>query len=70
MRQIILATSAIAALLVGLSTIASAAPVTPLVTQGTPALTGNVERVDYTWNHHHYHHRSWDKNNRHWRYYN
>jgi hypothetical protein len=50
--------------------IASASPASTMLDQGTAVGTANVEQIDYSWNHHHYHHRSWDKRNHHWHYYN
>jgi hypothetical protein len=57
-------------LIVGATGIAAASPATNLLGQGTPAAETGVEHIDYNWNHHHYHHRSWDKKNHHWHYYN
>jgi hypothetical protein len=69
MNKIILPTLIISGLLTGASTLAFAAPVAHLVGRDAIARVSNVDRVDYTWNHHRYKHRSWDKKARHWHYY-
>jgi hypothetical protein len=69
-HNIILRTLTISGLIIGTSTIASAAPVTYLLGHDAAVrTTANVERVDYSYNHHRYQHRSWDKTHRRWRYY-
>jgi hypothetical protein len=68
MQRIILRTTMIAGLIVSASGIASAAPATHLLDRNTTGATSNVEHIDYNWNHHRYHHRSWDKKNHHWHY--
>jgi hypothetical protein len=54
----------------GTSTLASAASTTRLLGPSHPDSVTQIERVDYTWNHQHYHHRAWDKEHKRWRYYN
>ncbi len=67
MHTIILRTVTIAGLIIGVSSIAS--PARPLLSRDSALQTSQVERVDYTYNHHRYKHRSWDKRHRRWRYY-
>jgi hypothetical protein len=69
MHKIILRTLTIAGLVAGASTVASAAPAVYAFGRDAAVQTGNVQRVDYTYNHHRYKHRSWDKKNRRWHYY-
>jgi hypothetical protein len=57
-------------LMAGTSTLASAASTTRLLGPSHPDSVTQIERVDYTWNHQHYHHRAWDKEHKRWRYYN
>jgi hypothetical protein len=56
-------------LIAGTATFASASPATHLLGSDAAVQASSVQRVDYTWNHHHYKHRSWDKKARHWHYY-
>jgi hypothetical protein len=56
-------------MIVGTSILASASPAMHLLASDTAVQASSVQRVDYTWNHHHYKHRSWDKNARRWHYY-
>jgi hypothetical protein len=69
MHTIILRTVTIAGLIIAASTIASASPARPLLSHDAALQTAHVEQVDYTYNHHHYKHRSWDKKHQHWHYY-
>ena len=69
MQTIILRTLAVAALTVGLSTIAAASPAAPLISLDTAVQNSQVQQVYYTYNHHRYNHRAWDKGRRRWRYY-
>jgi Ni/Co efflux regulator RcnB len=68
-HKIILRTLTMLGLIVGTTAIASASPATPLLDHNATAQTAQVERVDYSYNHHHYQHRSWDKGHHRWRYY-
>jgi hypothetical protein len=70
MGTIVLRGSIIVGLIVSSHGIASASPATHLFGQGTPVAATGIEHIDYNWNHHHYHHRSWDKQHARWRYYN
>jgi hypothetical protein len=56
-------------LIAGTSTFASAAPAIHLLGSDAAVQASSVQRVDYTYNHHRYKHRSWDKKARHWHYY-
>jgi hypothetical protein len=69
MQKIILRTATIAGLIIGASTIASASPARPLLSHNAALQTVQVERIYYTYNHHRYKHRSWDKKRKRWRYY-
>jgi hypothetical protein len=69
MRTTILRTATIAGVIIGASTMASASPARPLLSRDAASQTEQIERVYYTYNHHHYNHRSWDKKHNHWRYY-
>jgi hypothetical protein len=69
MHRNILRTLTIAGLVLGTSTIAIASPAMRLLDRDTAPQASNIERVDYNWHHHRYHHRSWDKRHGHWRYY-
>jgi hypothetical protein len=57
-------------LIVSATGIAAAAPATHLLDRSTIGVATSVERIDYSWNHHRYHHRTWDKQHARWRYYN
>jgi hypothetical protein len=70
MYKFILWTMAAPGLVIGLSAAASAAPVMPLSRTDAAPASVRLERVQYTWNHHQYHHRDWDKKNRRWNYHN
>jgi hypothetical protein len=69
MHKIILGALAMAGLIVGMSTVASASPATHLLDPTTTVHATIVEHVAYYWNHHRYRHRSWDRRRRRWRYY-
>jgi hypothetical protein len=70
MRRLILGTVATAAIAIGMSSAGFAAPAFALQEHDSPnPHVANVHRVDYYWNHHHYHHRDWDRNHHHWHYY-
>jgi hypothetical protein len=69
MQKITLRILTISGLILGTSAIASASPATHLIGRDAGAHTTSVQRADYTWNHHHYKHRSWDKKGNHWHYY-
>jgi hypothetical protein len=69
MHKMILTTLAAAALIVALSTVASASPATRLLDPSTTAKASVVHPAYYYWNHRRYRHRSWDKRHRRWRYY-
>jgi hypothetical protein len=69
MHKILLGTLTLSGLIIGVSTIASAAPATPLLGHEITVQTAQVQQVDYYWNHHHYKHRSWDKHHNRWHYY-
>jgi hypothetical protein len=66
MHKIIVRLSTVIGLIVSATGIAAAAPATHLLDHSTIG----VERIDYSWNHHRYHHRTWDKQHARWRYYN
>jgi hypothetical protein len=66
----VLRTLTIVGLVTGVSTIAPASPAISLLHHATTPLAGNIEPVDYYWNHHRYHHRSWNRTHNHWHYYN
>jgi hypothetical protein len=68
-HKIILQMLTISGLIVGTSAIASASPATHLLDRDAAAQTTKVERVDYSYNHHRFKHRSWDKRHRRWSYY-
>jgi hypothetical protein len=71
MRQFILGSLTAAAMAIGVSTVALAAPLSPQHNFGSP--NSNILNVQggnsYYWNHHRYSHRDWDRNHRHWHYY-
>jgi hypothetical protein len=69
MHKIILGALTLSGLIIGASTIASAAPATPLLGHEATVQTAQVQKVDYYYNHRHYKHRSWDKSHKRWRYY-
>jgi hypothetical protein len=66
MRQLIVGSITAAVIVVSVSTIACAAPLSP-----QHSLSGlHVHRVNYYyWNHHRYAHRDWDRYHHHWHYY-
>jgi hypothetical protein len=66
MRKFHLLTIAASGLAIGLSALASAASVVPPSRSTLPAIA--AEKVDYTWNHHQWHHRDWDKAHHRWNY--
>jgi hypothetical protein len=74
MRKVILSTAAVFGLMAGVSAVASASPATNLVAPGAtlqPGATsqsGQIQQVDYYYNHHRYRHRRWDSRRRRWRY--
>jgi hypothetical protein len=70
MHRIIVSLSMITGLIVSATGIASASPATHLLAHSTVGAATSVERIDYYWNHHHYQHRSWDKQHARWHYYN
>jgi hypothetical protein len=70
MHRIIVPLSMVIGLVVSATGIAAASPATHLLDRSTIGVANSVERIDYNWNHHRYHHRSWDKKNRRWHYYN
>lgn len=65
----VLRTLTIVGLVMSISTIASASPAISLLDHATTPRAGNIEPVDYNWNHHRYHHRSWNNTHHHWHYY-
>jgi hypothetical protein len=70
MRRFILGTMTAAAMAVGLSSAGFAGPAfNPHEHGGSDARITNVRPVDYYWNHHHYHHRDWDRHHNRWHYY-
>lgn len=69
MRQLILGTMTAAVLVLGGLTVAFAGPVSHQHgTDGRPAPALNVQRADYYWDHHRYHHRDWDRDHHRWHY--
>ena len=69
MQKMILGALMISGLVAGASTLATAAPVTQAIGHDTTVRISAVEHVDYSYNHHHFKHRSWDKRHRQWHYY-
>jgi len=69
MQKIVLGALSTAALIISISTIASASPVTHLLKSSPAVHATSVEHVTYYWNHRRYRHRSWDNRRRRWRYY-
>ena len=70
MRRLILRTLAAAAMVVGISSAGFAAPAFGPHEHGGPSPRAtNVHLADYYWNHHHYHHRGWDRGHHRWHYY-
>jgi hypothetical protein len=69
MQTIILRTFVVAGLTVGLSTIGVASPTIPLVNPDIALRNSQVQQAYYTYNHHRYQHRAWDKRRKRWRYY-
>jgi hypothetical protein len=67
--MIILRTFVVAGLTIGLSTIAAASPATPLINPDIAVRNSPVQQVYYSYNHHRYSHRAWDKRRKRWRYY-
>jgi hypothetical protein len=67
MRRLILGTMAAVAMALGVSAGAFAAPAFRPY-DGHPNVV-NVQRADYYWNHHSYHHRDWDQHQHRWHYY-
>jgi hypothetical protein len=53
----------------GTSALAFATPTMGRLYQDSGSQSVAVEQVDYYWNHHHWHHRSWDRHHEHWHYY-
>jgi hypothetical protein len=72
MRQLILGSTAAAVIVLGISTVAFAAPLSPRDNLSSP--NSNIVNVQggnsYYWDHHRYHHRDWDRDHHHWHYYN
>jgi hypothetical protein len=62
-------TLTIVGLVLSTSSIATASPAIRLLDGGSVPQAKDLERVDFNWNHHHYHHRSWDKKHGHWHYF-
>jgi hypothetical protein len=70
MYKFVFWTMGAAGLVIGLSAAASAAPAMTLSPADAAPASVRLESVDYTWNHHQYHHRDWDRKNRRWNYHN
>jgi hypothetical protein len=70
MRSLILGTMTAVVVALGASTAAFAAPVSHPHEHGGPnSNVVSVDRADYYWNHHRYHHRDWDRHQHRWHYY-
>jgi hypothetical protein len=54
-------------LVLGTSISTFASPASRLLDRDTTQLTAGIDRIDYNWHHHQYHHRSWAHH--HWHYY-
>jgi hypothetical protein len=69
MRLFILGAIAAAVMAGGGSSIARAAPYShPRGHDGIQSNVVDVQRVEYYWNHHHYHYRDWDRDHHRWHY--
>ena len=71
MRRLILRTVATVVLVVGTPAALFAAPISqPHERAAIHSTDSHVQRMDYySWNHHHYAHRDWDRHHNRWHYY-
>jgi hypothetical protein len=69
MRKLILGTMTAVMVAIGASAATFAAPVTHRFDRGPVTSHADVQRTDYYWNHHRYHHRDWDRDHHRWHYY-
>ena len=69
MRNLILGTMTAAIVVLGISAATFAAPVAHHFDRSPVTPRADVQRADYYWNHHRYHHRDWDRDHHRWHYY-
>ncbi len=70
MHKFLILLTALAGIAAAVQMVAQAAPVETHfgAFHGTSGPT--MQPVDYYWNHHHWHHRDWDRDHHRWHYYN
>ena len=69
MRRLILGAIAAVTMAIGVSGGAFASPAYRPYDGGPNPNAVRIQRIDYYWNHHRYHHRDWDRDHHRWHYY-